>query len=220
MVIMRREFFLLGLAGFSALANAQNFVVNGSFESGAVGFTSDYGYEPPNLGLLTPAKKYTVEDNPVDSHPSWAAFGDHTTGLGNMFLANGGADPADKVWSQTVSGLVVGGTYTFTVYGASVYSVSPAVIRLQVDGSTVDTKALGSTPGSWGKIEGTWVASSSSAVLSILDLTTAGDGNDFALDDISFVGPVPEPGTLFALGLGAYGVLGRKIRRKGPQRKG
>ena len=45
-----------------------------------------------------------------------------------------------------------------------------------------------------------------------------GGGNDFALDDLSFVGPsastVPEPTTLAIFGLGALGMIGTHRRRK------
>lgn len=210
---MKRIIIIASALACASSSFAVDFVSNGAFESGNVLFSSDYSYFAPNMGSLTSASTYTVDNNPVDNHPSWAVFGDHTSSLGLMFLANGAGDASKEVWSQTVSGLSVGATYTFTAYGASVYSTSPATIRLKVNGTTVDTKALDATIGSWGKIEGTWVATTGSATLDIYDLVTAGDGNDFALDDISFVGPVPEPSTLAVLAVAGLGMRLRSKRR-------
>ena len=51
----------------------------------------------------------------------------------------------------------------------------------------------------------------SSLALSLHDLNTSADYNDFALDDIS-VQAVPEPSAFAALGLGVTAVLRRRRR--------
>ena len=96
-----------------------NPIVNGDFESGNTGFTSDYTFvssPAPYPGGMYAPKTYAIGINPNAYHSSWVPpFGDHTTGTGNMMIVNATCltgqgsgcteDPGninDKVWEQTV----------------------------------------------------------------------------------------------------------------------
>src|SRR6516162_4172874 len=80
-----------------------DYIVNGNFEQGNVGFTSQYTYSPGELG---PARTYDVVSNPGIDRPrdiNPPNFGDHTTGHGLMFAGNGAEVPNVIVWSETLS---------------------------------------------------------------------------------------------------------------------
>jgi hypothetical protein len=71
---------------------------------------------------------------------------------------------------------------------------------------------LPGTDGQWTLLSGSWnSASASTATIQIFDLTTAHQGNDFALDDLSFSAlAVPEPATAALVGLGAVALVRRR----------
>lgn len=205
---------LLAFSSFLALAAlspAFDFVVNGDFEAGNTGFTSDYVYVTPGPGHLGAQGVYTIDTNPHNSHTSFANMGDHTTGTGLMMILNGKAGDS-SVWEETVTGLLIGELYTFSAWASSVHPTSPASLELRVNGLTVDSIALSSTTNYWLQGLGTWTADSTTATLRIVDVNGASSGNDFAVDDISFAGPVPEPATV-AVFCVLSGALLRKRRR-------
>src|SRR5579862_5134167 len=76
-------------------AQAANLVTNGDFEASDTGFTSGYTVSP---GDLTPPSVYDVISNPNADHPSFASFGDHTSGSGLMMVINGAEVPGVNVW--------------------------------------------------------------------------------------------------------------------------
>src|SRR5262249_9477766 len=93
----------------------QNLLLNGDFEAGNTGFTSDYTYSP---GDISPEGTYNIVRNPHDSHPGGASFGDHTSGTGLMLAANGASNTNLVVWRQSVA-VVPNTTYEFSGWGAS-----------------------------------------------------------------------------------------------------
>jgi hypothetical protein len=76
-----------------------NLITNGDFELGNVGFGTTYTYVPGNI---YDAGTYDVVTNPHLSHPAGASYGDHTTGSGLMFAANGAVNPGRIVWKQII----------------------------------------------------------------------------------------------------------------------
>lgn len=91
-----------GFASFPAAAIPINLIVNGDFEAGNVGFTSDLTYNPTTI---TPAAVYAIVDDPSSLHPLAASYGDNTPGSGNvlMMAINGSTNSNDIVWAQDVA---------------------------------------------------------------------------------------------------------------------
>jgi hypothetical protein len=165
-------------------ALAQNLIVNGDFGAGNTAFSNDYVYSP---GGMFPAGTYCVVANPGSVHYAWASFGDHTTGAGLMLVANGDSSPTNCVWRQTV-GVSSNTAYLFSGWAASSYPANPGRFFLFVNGvQQGDVVDLPSTTGLWQNYSAIWNSEASvSAVLEIRMLTTAAEGNDFVLDDLSF----------------------------------
>ena len=186
--------FLLSLF-YAEEVNAAGCLSNGDFESGNTGFSSDYTYAPGSS--LLPEGAYAVVNDPKSVHPFATSFGDRTTGSGLMLVANGAASPGLAVWSQSVS-VNPSTDYTFTGWVASWTSAALATLEIRVNGTTVGTVTAPSTSGIWEQFTVSWNSGvSNSADIEIVDTNLALDGNDFALDDLSFPCPslVPCGGT-------------------------
>ncbi|MBW6468781.1 MAG: hypothetical protein K0B85_06445 [Coriobacteriia bacterium] len=170
-----------------------NLVVNGDFELGNTGFTSEYAYV---VAEMYNPQTFGVGLDPKAYHPAWASFGDHTSGSGLMMIVNA-ADVADKVvWQQSVS--VVSGTeYDFSMWAGSSYAVNPAKLEVLINDVPQGFNTLtGAVPG-WQELAFAWTADDSTAVIKIIDRTVAYNGDDFVIDDISLVAKggctAPEP---------------------------
>ena len=91
-------------------------VIVGDFSAGNSGFGSGYAFAATDDCL--PPGVYDIVLQPRDCHASWASFGDHTSGDGNMMAINGADIASVEVWSKTV--LVVPQTrYYFSTWIAS-----------------------------------------------------------------------------------------------------
>ncbi|MGQ9789620.1 MAG: PEP-CTERM sorting domain-containing protein [Armatimonadota bacterium] len=190
---------------------AVNLIVNGDFEAGNTGFTTDYTHDstPPMSGL----GYYAIGTNPKTWNNLWASYGDHTSGSGKMFIADGYTVGDKTVWQQTVT--VASNTpYIFSYWAANPYSQSPPKLRAFINGVQIGDLQLPSQTGQWVKFETVWNSgAATSATIRLVDLVTAGIGNDFTLDDISLQA-VPEPATIWLLTTGISAVALR-LRRKG-----
>ncbi len=136
---------ILACLALATTALGQNLVVNGDFEAGNTGFTTEYTYlDPANTGTWTlgPEYMYTVSTNPNSYHSSWTSFGDHTTGTGKMMIVNGSSDGGDAevVWAQTVTGLTCVPTYpetTITLYAGQSWDAGDVLVKTSENGVCV-----------------------------------------------------------------------------------
>ena len=162
-----------------------NLLSNGDFSAGNTGFTSDFTYvSGPNS--LIPEGVYTISTDPFHEHPYATSFKDHTTGIGNMFAANG-AFTTSSVWCETIS-VTLNTNYSLSAWFANWCTPNFALIQFEVNGVAVGTKVqLPGIVGVWFQISVVWYSgTSNSATVCINDQQTTGNGNDFAIDDISF----------------------------------
>lgn len=166
---------------------ANNQIVNGDFESGDTGFTTDYSPGSGGVwGPLSDEGEYVIDNNAGNTHLNFANCTDHTGG-GNMIVINGSSAAGDEVWCQTVS-VTPGVGYAFSAWVTGVISDNPARLQFSINGGLIgNTFAVSSATCSWQEFNELWSAGgASSAEICIVNQNTAGGGNDFALDDLFF----------------------------------
>ena len=221
----------IALVTAAAAANAASadLIVNGDFESGNTGFTSDYiNDSSPGAGLTAGAEQgagyYGIVTNSNTWHPYFASFGDHTTGSGNMMIVNGTDQSNKTVWQQGGVAVVQGATYRLQFWARSAYADSPATLHITASVNSLDTVfQLPGNTGAWQQFSMDFVADSNPETIRLVDSNLALSGNDFAIDDISLcrVTTVPLPPASLAglsalAGLGGANVLRRRrLRRDG-----
>jgi hypothetical protein len=170
---------------------ADNLIVNGDFESGNSGFTSDYTYVASGGGFGT----YSVL---TDASTKWVGFDncdDVTPGLGgagSMMVVDGADVAGEEVWSQTIT-VVANMDYAFSTlisninpdfsHGEVLADLSFSINGVQIGSNIVPSVA---TCG-WDELSTTWNSGGSTvATISILNNNLVPQGNDFALDEIKF----------------------------------
>lgn len=167
-----------------------NLIINGNFNAGLTGFTSNYvpGVGGP-FGLLSLAGTFAVATNANLTHTNFANCSDHTGG-GNMLVVNGASTPNQNVWCQTVS-VTPNTNYAFSAWGASVVATSPAILQFSINGNLLGSPfQLPSALCQWTQFFQTWNSgAATTATICIVNQNTQPSGNDFALDDL-FFGPL------------------------------
>jgi len=170
----------------AASAFGQNLLVNGDFEVGNTGFTSDYKFARLDSELLT----YDIVSNPSRSHFLGASFGDHTSGAGLMFAANGGNDTNRVLWRQVVS-VETNTAYQFSGWATPCVGPSdpdPPRIGVRINSRPISPGIqLSNPPGTWRQFTMNW--NSGTSIVATIELrleTIEQGGNDPALDDLRF----------------------------------
>lgn len=217
-------FVAAGLLLAGSAHAATNLVVNGDFEAGNTGFTSDHTYVDPTASALFPEGLFTIAANPLAVHPYWEAMAGS-----DMMIVNGmtgGGSPI--VWEQSIE--VGPGVYDFSAQAANVCcnstftgpnASSDLLFQYSFDGVNFTTFAdlLTNPPsdaGHFQTVSGSIASASQQTVtLRIANGVTAASGNDFALDNISLstATTVPEPAT-WAMMIGGLGLAGMALRRR------
>lgn len=172
-------------------------VNNGAFSNGNTGFISGYT-RCTSSNCLYPEGYYAIGTNANFYHGNFVGR-DHTTGTGNFMIVNGAGVPSTIVWRQTIT-VKAGTDYNFSAWVKSLVAGSPAKLQFQINGVTIG--AIFNAPAVvdvWQNFFVTWNSgASTSAVITILNQNTTLAGNDFGLDDISFVEicntPIPNLG--------------------------
>ena len=168
---------------FTAQVTGNNIINNGNFSNGNAGFTSDYNYTSNN----TTEGQYFVGTNPRTWNASLSACTDHTSGNGNMLLINGSPAVDANVWKQTVT-VIPNTNYAFSTWIQALWDPNPAQLQFSINGNTIGNPITASLPTcTWTQFYTTWNSgNNTTAEISIVNKNTLVQGNDFALDDISF----------------------------------
>ena len=179
---------------------AQNLIVNGDFENSnqLLGYETDYEYYGPPPYLTEPGV-YVVKRNPNLFHNQWFDMGDHTSGGGRFFIANGKGYLSNyRVWATTVN-VTPNTTYSFSFWATHIsngngMATSRAKFRVTINGSVVGTdnwQPQFVSGGYWDQYPAaTWNSgTATTATIIIYDRCAldSGYGDDFGIDDISFV---------------------------------
>jgi len=173
----------------SSYSRGTNAISNGDFEQGATGFTSQYALQ--NAGLNQGG--YVVGTNAQNHNGVFSACGDHTSGSGKMFITDASTQANVKVWCQTIS-TVANTKYEFAAWVTSVYAPNPPILQFSVNGSALGNAFnVGATTCNWQEFAATWNSgATTSAEICLINQNTAGSGNDFAIDDITFSPVIPH----------------------------
>src|SRR4030042_782061 len=198
-------FVSLCLSFVSVSVAGPTLIYNGDFELGDTGFYSayeDHTYDPA-FNRLDGGARYMVRHTWQEGYPAWPTYGDHTSGSGLMFMANGATDQR-VAWRQTDIPVVPGRDYPFTYFVSSTNLTALPRIETSINGhvmGTAQAPPIGPDPavGTWLPVSYTWNSgTSTTATVELRDLNTAFVGNDFALDDIG----LSTPSQVFGLFIG------------------
>lgn len=180
---------------------AQNLVSNPHFDAGTNSFQCDYLHSPARLNAQG---TFAISNNPARLNSFFVSFRDHTSTNGLMLIVNGEENPpvpTNAVWRQTVPARPHR-FHRFSVWVANACCTSggnPGQIALVINGTNLSGPLQPPSPaGTWMEHSVVWDSGeSSSATLEVRIPTTFGSGNDFALDDFSFVQiDVPSQGLI------------------------
>lgn len=164
----------------------QNLIVNGDFNQGDTGFTTDYRYGTGGrFGLLSNDTSYAIANNSGATHNRFANCRDNS-GIGNMMVVNG-SGTENNIWCQQISVLPNTG-YSFSAFATSVNSENPGRLQFSINGVLLGSPfQLSSSTCNWQKFTATWNSSgASTALICVVNVLGTQAGNDFALDDLTF----------------------------------
>lgn len=168
---------------FTTQVESNNLVVNGDFSQGNTGFTSDYSAASPN----TKEAEYYIANDSYTWNANFNSCVEHTTGTGKMMMVNGSSVAGSKVWGESIS-VSPNTNYSFSAWVESLAALNPANLRFSINGIALgDNINAGNVACQWKQFFTTWNSgNASTATITIVNNNTIADGNDFALDDISF----------------------------------
>ena len=206
--------FLITLILAQASAHAANLIANGNFSAGNTGFTSGYSYSATSVFN---DGTYGVDTNPHNLHPGGSSYVDHTTGTGNMMIVNGVLNTT--AWQESIP-VTPNTSYDFNAWFSEwgIPASNAALIQVTVNSVAIAPNYTVETPnGTWGNYDALWASgASTTAIIKISDVNPLGstqNGNDFAIDDISFTA-VPEPASLSLLALGGVMLMTRRTHKR------
>jgi gliding motility-associated-like protein len=177
---------------YSVIVNTlgANLIVNGDFELGNTGFSTDYNQGTGGTyGLLSNEGTYAVSSSPSLVHNNFSFCNDQTVAPGvNQLIVNGSAVPNENIWCQTIP-VQPNTIYEFGAWVSSVVN-DPALGQLQFSINNVPLGSIfspSSSPCVWSQFTENWNSgTATSAQICITSQSLSQSGNDFALDDITF----------------------------------
>jgi len=177
----------------TASANATNVIINGDFE-GPTNFTTQYALGLPGgtYGPLSDPGTYAVTSSPDLVHTNFNPGQDHTPAPGTQQLVvNGAGAPNTNVWCQNAIPVSPNTFYQFGTWVTTVETNSVPLAALQfsiggvVQGSVFSPAATSNT---WTQFTTSWFSGlATSTSICIVNQNTSTGGNDFAIDDITFI---------------------------------
>ncbi len=200
---------LAALAATTSLARA-DLLINGNFEAGDTGFSSDYRFASQSM---TPGT-FTVSSNPKNFNSTLESFGDHTSGTGMMEIVDGYSS-SSRAWYEEIS-VIPDTSYTFSAWSRPTSPENLAQVELSASIGAASTP-LTLTDGQWSELSLTFNSGSlSSVVVSIDDVNPQPleTGDDLAIDDVALQAgaTLPEPASLSLMALAALPLLLRRRR--------
>ncbi|CAN1553115.1 Secretion system C-terminal sorting domain [Flavobacteriaceae bacterium] len=158
-----------------------NLIGNGDFSAGNAGFNSDYAYTINN-GVNGNQGFYGV----VSNASTWFTYFNNCPGNGNFLIADGSIRNESKVWEQTVN-VLPNHNYVFSYNLQTIALPNPANIDIKVNGLSIGIDTAPSTICGTSTFSHVWNSgSNTTATIAIFDNVILANGNDFAIDDISF----------------------------------
>lgn len=162
-----------------------NLIVNGDFENGNTGFQSDY--TSSCIPGQMPQGSYCINTRTDIYWPAWKPCTDHTSGTGNVYVTDGAIFPDEKIWCQTVT-TEKHTDYEFSAWLTTVLNQENAILQFTINTTPIgDPFEASPIECEWNEFFQIWNSgASTTAEICITNQNSASEGNDFALDDISF----------------------------------
>lgn len=173
----------------SRVRTGGNLVINGDFENGNAGFNT--GYLISGNSPLGGPGHYTINTSVTNNW--WPNCTDHTSGSGNMLIADGangtnGVPAQSNIWCQTIA-VTPNNDYAFSAWLTNLNaSGSTSQLGFFINGTqsgSTQTTPIGVCQ--WNEFYEVWNSGTNTTVnICIREMSGAQPGNDYALDDISF----------------------------------
>lgn len=167
-----------------------NQIVNGDFEGGNVGFSTDYVLGTGGTwGPLSNPGTFAITNSPSAVHNNFSFCNDHTPAPGTqMLVVNGSGTPGTNVWCQTVP-VQPNTDYQFGTWITNALNeTNVGQLQFSINGGALGNVFSTSPTGcNWQQFFQVWNSgSATTANICILNQNTNQGGNDFAIDDITF----------------------------------
>jgi hypothetical protein len=145
-------------------------------------FTSDYTI---NSNLSAGQIKTSRYTNWINS--SFPSFEERTGNQAAMLVGKGSTAVGSKIWAQSVN-VTAGNIYTLTFWARAVQNQNVPVLYWAIDGTQIGS-SLTLASGSWQQVTVTFTATVSgyTTIAIINSNRSAGNGNTFAIDDVSMM---------------------------------
>ena len=167
-------------------ARQENLVFNGDFSDGNVGFTSDYEYTAVSSFQQG---KYGVFTSPTQFNMYFGDCDDHSSSSDELMLIADGATTRDEnIWCQTIE-VYPNQLYNFSAWITNIHESEPSVLQFSINGDLLgDEFAVDPELCEWQNFAASWNSiANTEATICLTNQSTVSFGNDFALDDISFI---------------------------------